>query len=162
MRSLGSLRRKMVNFNNLRYIIVFSFSIFLSCYKSRLKGAILFIFLLSLHPILFNTTILVLVPLVLNSNEVWLRSVLCRHDLIGNLIDHRLKGVVHFFCFFLLLDFSLSFLNSPLLPLLDFLKSFIEGQSLVFRWHSLGPRVYRWLVLSLFKFLFLMFHLKPF
>ena len=60
----------MINFNNLRYIIVFSFSFFLSCYKSRLKWAILFIFLLSLHPILFNTTIFVFVPLVLNSNEV--------------------------------------------------------------------------------------------
>ena len=88
--------------------------------------------MISFFSALFNTAILGLIPLVLISCEVCLGTILCCHDSIRYWIDLWFEGVVHLLSFLLLLYFSLSFFDSPLLPLLDFLKSLVEGQSLVF------------------------------
>ena len=88
--------------------------------------------MISFLPILFNTAILGLIPLVLISCEICLSTILCCRNSIRYWIDLWFEGVVHLLSFLLLLYFSLSFFNSPLLPLLDFLESLVEGQSLVF------------------------------
>ena len=132
MGSLRPLGSKILDFNNFGYIIVFTLFCLLSCHQSRHEWTTLFAVMISFFPALFYTAILGLIPLVLIICEVCLSTILCCHDSIRYLVDLWFEGVIHLLSFLLLLYFSLSFFDSPLLPLLDLLKSLVEGQSLVF------------------------------
>ena len=132
MGSLRSLRSKVLYFNNLGQIIVFTLFCFLPCHQSGHEWTTLLAALISFFPTLFYTAILVLIPLVLISCKVCLSTILCCHNSIRYRVDLWFEGVVHLLSFLLLLYFSLSFFDSPLLPLLDLLKSLVKGQSLVF------------------------------